>query len=244
MPRAGSTLLEQILSSHSQIEGTMELPDIPQIATRLGGRKQRSETSDYPDLLADLTPEECASLGEEYLSRTRIQRKTAAPLFIDKMPNNFLHVGLIRLILPNAKIIDARRHPLACCFSNFKQHFARGQAFSYSLETMGAYYRSYAKQMAQFDAAQPSAVLRVHYEAVVADLEGETRRMLDYLGLPFEQACLDYHRSGRAVRTASSEQVREPIYTSGLDQWRHFEPWLGPLVQALGPSLDDYPYPV
>jgi tetratricopeptide (TPR) repeat protein len=236
MPRAGSTLLEQILSSHSAIEGTMELPDIPQIATRLGGRKLRSEASDYPDVLADLTPEECTALGEEYMSRTR--------LFIDKMPNNFLHVGLIRLILPNAKIIDARRHPLACCFSNFKQHFARGQAFSYSLETMGAYYRSYTEQMAQFDAAQPGAVLRVHYEAVVADLEGETRRMLGFLGLPFEQACLDYHRSDRAVRTASSEQVREPIYTSGLDQWRHFEPWLEPLKQALGPALDDYPYPM
>ena len=243
MPRAGSTLLEQILSSHSQIEGTMELPDIPQMAMRLGGRKQRSQDSEYPGALAGLSPEDLRGLGEEYLARTRIQRKTAAPLFIDKMPNNFLHVGLIRLILPNAKIIDARRHPLACCFSNFKQHFARGQAFSYSLATMGGYYRNYTELMAQFDAAQPGTVLRVHYEAVVADLEGETRRMLDFIGLPFEAGCLDYHRSGRAVRTASSEQVREPIFTSGLDQWKHFEAWLSPLEDALGPALADYPYP-
>ena len=244
MPRAGSTLLEQILSSHSQIEGTMELPDIPQIATRLGGRKLRSAGSDYPEVLASLPVEDLRALGEEYLARTRIQRKTGAPLFIDKMPNNFLHVGLIRLILPHARIIDARRHPLACCFSNFKQHFARGQAFSYGLETMGRYYRAYTELMAHFDVVQPGAVLRVHYEAVVSDLEGEVRRMLDFLGLPFEQACLDYHRSQRAVRTASSEQVREPIFTGGLDQWKNFAPWLGPLEQALGPALREYPHKV
>ena len=244
MPRAGSTLLEQILSSHSQIEGTMELPDIPLIATRLSGRKLRSQDSEYPDALAGMSADELRAMGEEYLTRTRIQRKTAAPLFIDKMPNNFLHVGLIRLILPNAKIIDARRHPLACCFSNFKQHFARGQTFSYSLATMGGYYRNYTELMAHFDAVQPGAVLRVHYEAVVADLEGETRRMLDFIGLPFEPECLDYHRSDRAVRTASSEQVREPIFTGGLDQWKHFEPWLGPLKQVLGPVLEEYPHPM
>lgn len=242
MPRAGSTLIEQILSSHSQVEGTMELPDIPQLASRIGGRKLRSESSAYPDALADLSAEECAALGEEYLERTRIQRKTDAPFFIDKMPNNFLHVGLIRLILPNARIIDARRHPLACCFSNFKQHFARGQAFSYDLAELGGYYRQYTQAMAHFDVVQPGAVHRVFYEAVVADLETEARRLLDCLGLPFEAGCLSYYTSDRAVRTASSEQVREPIFRQGLDQWRHFEPWLGPLKQALGPALADYPF--
>lgn len=242
MPRAGSTLIEQVLSSHSAIEGTMELPDIPHLAARIGGRKSRSGRTAYPAALADLTAEECRALGEEYLDRTRIQRKTDAPLFIDKMPNNFMHVGLIRLILPKARIIDARRHPLACCFSNFKQHFARGQAFSYDLAEMGGYYRCYTQAMEQFDRVQPGAVHRVFYEAVVADMEAEARRLLDYLGLPFEPACLSYYESDRAVRTASSEQVREPIFRQGLDQWRHFEPWLGPLKQALGPALDDYPH--
>ncbi|HSG56978.1 MAG TPA: sulfotransferase [Paracoccaceae bacterium] len=242
MPRAGSTLIEQVLASHSAVEGTMELPDIPHLAARVGGRKLRSEASAYPEALADLSADDCRALGEEYLTRTRIQRKTQAPLFIDKMPNNFMHIGMIRLILPNARIIDARRHPLACCFSNFKQHFARGQAFSYDLSEMGGYYRDYTLAMAQFDAVQPGAVHRVFYEAVVADLEGETRRLLDYLGLPFEPACLTYYQSDRAVRTASSEQVREPIFRQGLDQWRHFEPWLGPLKAALGPALSQYPY--
>lgn len=244
MPRAGSTLIEQVLASHPAIEGTMELPDITAMAARLAGRKLRSEPSDYPEALARLSASEVAALGEEYLERTRVQRKTDAPLFIDKMPNNWLHVGLIRLILPNAKIIDARRHPLACCFSNFKQHFARGQAFSYSLEDMGHYYRRYTDLMAHFDAAQPGAVHRVFYEAVVADLEGETRRLLDFLGLPFDPACLRYYESDRAVRTASSEQVREPIFRQGLDQWRHFDPWLAPLKDALGPALTQYPHQV
>lgn len=243
MPRAGSTLIEQILASHSMIEGTMELPDMPQIAARLGGRKLRSQESAYPEVLASLSAQQCRELGEEYLERTRIQRKTGAPFFIDKMPNNFLHVGLIRLILPNAKIIDARRHPLACCFSNFKQHFARGQAFSYDLAELGAYYRSYTQAMAHFDAVQPGAVHRVYYEAVVDDLESEVRRLLAYLGLPFEEACLHYHASGRAVRTASSEQVRQPIFREGLNQWRHYAQWLGPLKEALGPVLSEYPYP-
>lgn len=242
MPRAGSTLLEQVLSSHSAIEGTMELPDIPHIARRLGGAKMHGEDSAYPEVLAALSADECRVLGEEYLEGTRIQRKTDAPFFIDKLPNNFLHVGLIRLILPNAKIIDARRHPLACCFSNFKQHFARGQVFSYDLADMGAYYRDYVHLMAHFDAAIPGAVHRVFYEAVVADLETETRKALDYLGLPFEEACLAYHANDRAVRTASSEQVREPIFRQGLDQWRHFEPWLDPLKAALGQVLPDYPF--
>lgn len=242
MPRAGSTLIEQVLSSHSQIEGTMELPDIPQLAARIGKRKLRSAASAYPDALAELSADDCRALGEEYLDRTRIQRKTDASFFIDKMPNNFLHVGLIRTILPNAKIIDARRHPLACCFSNFKQHFARGQAFSYDLAEMGGYYRGYTETMAHFDKVQPGAVHRVFYEAVVADLEAEVRRLLDYLDLPFEDGCLSFYESERAVRTASSEQVREPIFRQGLDQWRHFDPWLDPLKQALGPALSDYPH--
>ena len=242
MPRAGSTLIEQVLSSHSAVEGTMELPDIPQLAARIGKRKLRSEASAYPEALADLTADECRALGEEYLERTRIQRKTDAPFFIDKMPNNFLHVGLIRTILPNARIIDARRHPLACCFSNFKQHFARGQAFSYDLAEMGGYYRGYTETMAHFDDVQPGAVHRVFYEAVVADLEAEARRLLGFLGLPFEEACLSFYASERAVRTASSEQVREPIFRQGLDQWRHFDPWLDPLKRALGPALAEYPH--
>ncbi|MFC3098967.1 tetratricopeptide repeat-containing sulfotransferase family protein [Alteraurantiacibacter palmitatis] len=242
MPRAGSTLIEQILASHSLVEGTMELPDLPQIAARLGGRKLRSQDSAYPEILADLSAQECAALGEEYLERTRIQRKTDAPFFIDKMPNNFLHIGLIRLILPKAKIIDARRHPLACCFSNFKQHFARGQAFSYDLAELGGYCLGYTQAMAHFDAVQPGAVHRVFYEAVVDDLEGEVRRLLGFLGLPFEEACLNYHASERAVRTASSEQVRQPIFREGLNQWRHYQEWLGPLKAALGPALVDYPF--
>lgn len=242
MPRAGSTLIEQILSSHSQVEGTMELPDIPQLAARIGRRKLRSEASDYPEALAGLSPAERTSLGEEYLERTRVQRKTDAPYYLDKMPNNFMHIGLIRLILPNARIIDARRHPLACCFSNYKQHFARGQAFSYDLAELGHYYRCYTRLMAHFDAVQPGAITRVFYEAVIADLEGQVRALLGSLGLPFEQACLDFHQSTRAVRTASSEQVREPIFTQGLDQWKNFAPFLSQLETALGPALAEYPY--
>ncbi len=244
MPRAGSTLIEQVLASHSAVEGTMELPDIPQMVARLRGTKLRSEAGVYPEVLASLGPDEARALGEEYLQNTRVQRKTAAPMFIDKMPNNWLHVGLIRLILPRAKIIDARRHPLSCCFSNFKQHFARGQAFSYSLEDMGHYYRRYTGLMDHFDAVQPGAVHRVFYERLVDDLEGEVRRLLDFIGLPFEDACLRYYESDRAVRTASSEQVREPIFRQGLDQWRHYEAWLDPLKTALGPALTGYQYPV
>jgi tetratricopeptide (TPR) repeat protein len=244
MPRAGSTLIEQVLSSHSQVEGTMELPDVPQIAGRLGRSSDGKERRSYPDALAMLGADEVRALGEEYLERTRVQRKTDAPFFIDKMPNNWLHVGLIRLILPNAKIIDARRHPLACCFSNFKQHFARGQSFTYDLAEMGHYYLSYTRLMDHFDQVQPGHVHRVFYERVVEDLEGEARRLLTFLGLGFEEACLRFYESDRAVRTASSEQVREPIFRQGLDQWRHFEPWLDPLKRVLGPALTDYPYAV
>ncbi len=238
LPRSGSTLLEQVLSSHSAVEGTMELPDVISIARALGGRKIRAETSRYPEVLATLGAAECRALGEQYLERTRIQRKTGAPLFIDKMPNNFAHVGLIHLMLPAAKIIDARRHPLGCCFSAFKQHFARGQNFTYDLQELGRYYRDYVELMAHFDAVLPGRVHRVIYETFVEDTEAELRRLLAYCGLPFEAGCLRFYENERVVRTASSEQVRQPIYRDAMDHWRHYEPWLDPLKRALGPALE------
>ena len=241
LPRAGSTLLEQILASHSQVEGTMELPNIVAIARRLGGRIKPNEDTAYPEALAGLDAEAAAALGAEYLARTRIQRKLGRPFFIDKLPNNWLHTGLINLILPNAKIVDARRHPLACCFSNFKQHFARGQRFTYSLADIGRYYADYVELMAHMDRVLPGRVHRVLYEDMVADPGTEVRRLLDACGLPFEDACLRFYENERAVRTASSEQVRQPIFREGLDQWRNFEPWLGPLKAALGAVLDAYP---
>ncbi|WP_323845927.1 sulfotransferase [Microbulbifer magnicolonia] len=236
LPRSGSTLIEQILASHSQIEGTMELPDVIAMSRRLGGRRDMREKSRYPGVLAELSPAQWAALGEEYLERTRVQRR-GKPFFIDKMPNNFAHIGFIHLMLPNAKIIDARRHPIACCFSNFKQHFARGQRFSYELGELGAYYRDYLRLMDHFDAVLPGRVLRVQYEDTVADLEGQVRRLLDYCGLPFEQACLDFHNNKRAVHTASSEQVRRPVYRDALSQFRPFLPQLQPLIDALGPEV-------
>ena len=241
LPRSGSTLLEQILASHSAVEGTMELPDISAMSRALGARKKRSQPSAYPEVLARLSAAEIRELGEQYLARTRVQRKTSAPFFIDKMPNNFAHIGLIHLALPNARIIDARRHPLACCFSGFKQHFARGQNFTYSLAEIGRYYRDYVGLMRHFDSVLPGRVHRVLYEDVVNDMEGEVRRLLRYCNLPFEAACLRFFENERAVRTASSEQVRQPIYRSGLEQWRSYEPWLGPLTAALGNVLDAYP---
>lgn len=238
LPRAGSTLIEQILASHSLVEGTMELPDIIAIARRLGGRHRRESDGSYPEMVAGLTADEARALGEEYLERTRVQRKTDRPFFIDKMPNNFAHVGLIRLILPNAKIIDARRHPLGCCFSAFKQHFARGQGFSYDLTDLGRYYADYVALMAHFDAVLPGAVHRTLYERMIADPEGQVRSLLSACGLAFEPGVMKFHENDRAVRTASSEQVRRPIFTDGLDQWRAFEPFLGPLKTALGPALE------
>lgn len=232
MPRAGSTLIEQILSSHSLVEGTMELPDIPALAARVGSRKGGLDA---------LEPGELRALGEEYLERTRIQRKTGKPFFIDKMPNNWAHLGLIELILPNVRIVDARRHPLGCCFSNFKQHFARGQAFSYGLDDMGRYYADYVRYLAHIDAVLPGRVHRVIYERMVEDSETEIRALLTALDLPFEEACLRFYENDRAVRTASSEQVRRPIYREGTEQWQMFEPWLDPLKAALGPVLTAYP---
>jgi tetratricopeptide (TPR) repeat protein len=241
LPRAGSTLLEQILASHPLVEGTQELPDLHALARELGGKPTKQAPSRYPDVLEKLGSDALRELGERYLAQTRIQRKTQAPFFIDKMPNNWAHVGLIQLILPNAKIIDARRHPMGCCFSAFKQHFAQGQHFSYALEDIGLYYRDYVELMAHFDAVLPGRVHRVIYERLVDDFEPEVRRLLDYCGLPFDERCLRFHENDRPVRTASSEQVRRPINRDGTDQWRHFAAWLGPLERALGPVLSVYP---
>ncbi len=241
LPRSGSTLIEQILASHSKVEGTMELPEMMMIAARLQGRVDDGEFADFGAMVASLTPADRQRLGEEYIDRTRVHRQTNKPQFIDKMPNNWQHVGLIRLILPRAQIIDARRHPMSCCFSGWKQHFARGQTFSYDLADIGRYYRDYVGLMAAYDAAAPGAVHRVIYEDMVANTEPEIRRLLDALGLAFEPACLEFYKNDRAVRTASSEQVRQPIFTDGIDQWKHYEAWLAPLVTALGPVVDAYP---
>ena len=232
LPRAGSTLIEQILASHSAIDGALEFHHVGAIAQRLDGRRRRGEAPRYPRRLTELTAANARELGERYLADTRIQRRDA-PFFVDKMPNNFRHLGLIHMILPKARVIDARREPMACCFSNYKQLFASGQEFSYDLEALGTYYRDYVALMGHWDRVLPGKVLRVQYEDVVADLEGQVRRMLDFLQLPFEQSCLDYHRTERAVRTPSSEQVRQPIFREGLDQWRQFEGHLGPLWKAL-----------
>lgn len=238
LPRSGSTLIEQILASHSMVEGTMELPDIIMMAKRLGGGKVRGGA--YPGMLASLSRNEVKALGEEYIERTRVQRKTGRPFFIDKMPNNSQHVGFIHLILPNARIIDARRHPMATCFAAFKQHFARGQGFTYDLNDLGRYYLDYARVMARFEDAAPGRVHQVRYETLIADVETEVRRLLSYCGLPFEPACLQFHENKRAVRTASSEQVRQPLYSDAVDHWRHYEPWLGPLRAALGQTIQEF----
>ena len=240
LPRAGSTLLEQILASHSQVEGTMELPDIHNLVRRIDGKHDRGERGNYPDAIAGLSADELAALGREYLDTTRIQRSEGKPFFIDKMPNNWAYAGFIRLILPNARIIDARRHPLDCGFSNFKQHFARGQAFSYDLTHIGRYYADYVRMMTHLDSVQPGKIHRVIHERLVDDPEAEIRALLDFCGLGWEDACLNFHENRRAVRTASSEQVRRPLSRSGIGQWKPFEPWLDPLKQALGPVLDKW----
>ena len=234
LPRAGSTLIEQILASHSQVEGTMELADIPRMVQELQEHDPDRSAERQRAILERLTAEDYLRMGEKYLTDTLVYR-SGRPHFIDKMPNNFRHLGLIRLILPNAKIIDARREPMACCFSNFKQLYAFGQQFTYSLEDLGRYYRSYIELMAHWEAVfPPGSILRVQHEEVVADLEGNVRRILDFCGLPFEPACIEFHKTERRVHTASSAQVRQPINKEGLDQWRHYEAWLGPLKTALG----------
>ena len=236
LPRSGSTLLEQILASHSQVEGTHELADITRMVVELQGREWQLTNPRYPAVLAQMTADDFQRLGKKYLEDTRSYR-SGKTHFIDKMPNNFRHIGLIHLMLPNAKIIDARREPMACCFGNLKQLFAHGQEFTYSVEDIARYYRTYLELMRHWDAVLPGRVLRVQYEDVVADLEGNVRRLLDYCGLEFEPACVEFYRTERSVRTASSEQVRQPIYREALDQWRHYEPWLGPLRDALGDAL-------
>jgi tetratricopeptide (TPR) repeat protein len=239
LPRAGSTLLEQILASHSRVEGTQELADIPRLVLDLQGRDPDLEHPRYPGVLAGLSRENLRELGEKYLSDTRVYR-TDRPYFIDKMPNNFRHIGLIHLILPNARIIDARREPMACCFSNLKQLFASGQEFTYSITDIARYYRTYLELMRHWEMVLPGRVLRVQHEEVVDDLEGNVRRILDFCGLDFEPGCVEFHKTERSVRTASSEQVRQPIFREGLDQWRNYEQWLEPLKDALGDALLRY----
>ena len=232
LPRAGSTLLEQILASHSQVDGTMELHNILGLASRLRGRNQaanhKDNESQYPKNLHEINPDYFKRFGQQFIDETRVYR-AQAPLFVDKMPNNFLHIGLIKLILPNAKIIDARRSPMACCFSGFKQLFAEGQDFSYSLEDIGKYYQNYLTLMGHWHRVLPDFVLTVSHEDVVDNLELQVRRILDFCNLPFEQSCLDFHKTQRNIKTPSSEQVRQPIYKSATEQWRHFEAYLEPL---------------
>ncbi len=239
LPRSGSTLLEQILASHSMVDGTSELREMMAIARRLGGKRNRDDESLYPGVLAELTEGQCRELGEEYIEKTRIQRGDA-PFFIDKMPNNFQHIALTSLILPGAKIIDARRHPMATCFSGFKQLFAAGQSFTYGQEDVARYWADYARLMDHWDTVLPGKVLRVNYEAVVADLESEVRRVLAYCELPFEASCLSFHETDRPVRTASSEQVRQPLYASAVEQWQHFDEHLAPMRGVLEARIREY----
>jgi tetratricopeptide (TPR) repeat protein len=242
LPRSGSTLIEQILASHSQVEGTQELADIPRIVLDLQGRDPDLDNPRYPGILTGLGPLVFAELAEKYLRDTEVYR-VGKPRFIDKMPNNFRHLGLIHLMFPNATIIDARREPMACCFGNLKQLFAQGQEFAYSIDDIARYYRTYLDVMEHWDAVLPGRILRVRHEDVVADLEASVRRILDFCGLAFEPACVEYYKTERSVRTASSEQVRRPIFREGLDQWRHYEPWLGSLRDALGDAVDRYRSP-
>jgi tetratricopeptide (TPR) repeat protein len=247
LPRSGSTLIEQILASHSQVEGTHELAELQRIVLELSGRQagpgdplwRRVKENSYPGVLTELAPEDFRLLGERYLRDTRAYRRRK-PFFIDKMPNNFRHIALIHLILPKAKIIDVRREPMACCFSNLKQLFASGQEFTYSISDISRYYRTYLELMRHWDAVLPGRILRVWYEDVVEDLEGNVKRILDFCGLEFEPACVQFHKTKRAVPTASSEQVRQPIFRDGLFQWKNYEPWLGPLKDGLGDALVRY----
>ncbi len=236
LPRAGSTLLEQILASHSQVDGTLELPNIIALSHRLRRNDRSSATAKYPDVLAQLTDEQLKGMGETYLRDTNIHR-AGAPFFIDKMPNNFRHIGLIKLILPNAKIIDARRHPMACCWSGFKQLFAEGQEFTYSLEDIGHYYRGYIDLMNHWHEVLPGEILTVQHSQVVDGLEIEVKRILDFCNLPFEQSCLEFYNTERSIRTPSSEQVRRPIFRDSIDAWQDYAAWLEPLKESLGKDI-------
>jgi hypothetical protein len=244
LPRSGSTLIEQILASHTQVLGTQELNAVPRIVQELQARSDPSDPR-YPGALPELRPEDFRNLGERYLAETRAFRrsKAGAPWFIDKMPNNFRHIGLIQLMLPNAKIIDARREPMACCFSNLKQLFAAGQEFSYGMESVARYYRTYLEIMRHWDEVLPGRVHRIVHEDLLEDLEGSVRRLLDYCGLRFEPACLEFHDTARSIATASSEQVRQPLNRKSVDQWMHYRPWLRPLEDALGDARLRYNAP-
>jgi tetratricopeptide (TPR) repeat protein len=236
LPRAGSTLIEQILASHSMIDGTLELPNILSIAQSLRGDDIYGKLGNYPKSMKSLSLEQRESFGKSFIGDTRMHRKDA-PMFTDKMPNNFRHIGLIHLIMPNAKIIDARRYPLDCCFSMFKQLFAQGQEFSYGLAEAGSYYRSYVKLMDHWDKVLPNKILRVNNEDVIEDLEGQVKRMLDFLELPFEEECVLFHETDRSVRTASSEQVRQPINKKGMGRWKPYAKNLKPLLESIGEEL-------
>lgn len=238
LPRSGSTLVEQILASHPAIEGTEELKDIERIALSLEGSKG---TGAWLDALDKLGADETLQLGEHYIEATRRFRHTDRPFFTDKMPSNWVYAGLIHAILPNAKIVSVRRHPLGCGFANYSQHFNWGINFSYDLGHIGGFYRAFVRQMAHFDAVLPGRIHHIVYERLVEDTEGEVRRLLDYLELPFDEACLRFFETDRPVYTPSSEQVRSPINKSGMERWKHYEPWLGPLKEALGDVLDHYP---
>jgi hypothetical protein len=247
LPRSGSTLIEQILASHSQLEGTHELAELQRIVLEISGKRsgrgnpllRRVKETSYPGGLTEIAPEDFRALGERYMMDTRAYRRHK-PFFIDKMPNNFRHIGLIHLMLPKAKIIDVRREPMACCFSNLKQLFARGQEFTYSVDDISRYYRTYLELMRHWDAVLPGRILRVWYEDVVEDLEGNVRRILEFCGVEFEPACVEFYKTGRRVGTASSEQVRQPLFRDGLFQWRNYEPWLGPLKDSLDDALIRY----
>jgi len=241
LPRAGSTLLEQILASHSRVEGTRELAEMVAIARGLATKNGEADEGRAFEALCSLDAAQVAALADRYLAETRIYRRGGAPRFIDKMPNNFLHIGLIHLMFPRAAIIDARRHPIGGCFSAFKQHFASGQLFTYDQVDLATFYRDYVELMAHYDAVLPGRIHRVYYERVVADLSREVHRLLEYCGLPFEDQCLRFYETRRGVQTASSEQVRQPIFAESVDQWRHFEPWLGPMKEALGDLVERYP---
>jgi tetratricopeptide (TPR) repeat protein len=237
LPRSGSTLVEQILASHPAVEGTMELPEVTELARSLTATAATGRASGYPEVLGELAAADCRALGEQFLERTRTYRRSGRPRFIDKMPNNWLHAGFIHLMLPAATIIDVRREPMACGWSCYRQHFARGQHYTYALEDLGRYYRDYVALLAHLDVVLPGRIYRVSYERLVEDTEGEVRRLLEHCALSYDPACLRFHESTRAVATASSEQVRRPVYREALAEWRNFEPWLGPLRVALGPEL-------
>ena len=236
LPRAGSTLIEQILASHSMVDGTLELPNILSIAQSLRGDDIYGKLGNYPKSMESLSLDQREALGRGYIEDTKMHRKDA-PMFTDKMPNNFRHIGLIHLIMPNAKIIDARRYPMDCCFSMFKQLFAQGQEFSYGLAEAGSYYRNYVNLMDHWNSVLPDKILRVNNEDVIEDLEGQVRRMLEFLELPFEEQCISFHETDRSVRTASSEQVRRPINKDGMERWKPYSKHLKPLVDNLGHQL-------